>query len=244
MVSWTPSADNSGNTSFVVTLSPGSLTCTSTSTGCTISNLTPGTSYQVSVAATNAQGTSTPATGTLNVPATPQAVSPTTVTARLGTGVHQIVVSWDAVAGASSYTVMSSPTTRICVTTNTWCIVSTYTAGTIYTFKVSARVGTVLSAPTHAAPLTTPGSSPHLRLSVPRTVKKRAKMVITVHVLSNGKFAPTNAPATLSIGNVVLTGVIGSGGVVVFSITPPTKATPITVVIGSNVARTTIPPHA
>ena len=59
-ISWSTS-DEAG-TSYTATVSPGGATCVTTSTSCTIGGLRNGTTYSVSVTATNAAGTSDPST--------------------------------------------------------------------------------------------------------------------------------------------------------------------------------------
>ncbi len=66
---WTAPASTGGSaiTGYTATASPGGATCTTTGTSCTITALTNGTTYTVTVTATNAAGTgpaSTAATGT------------------------------------------------------------------------------------------------------------------------------------------------------------------------------------
>jgi hypothetical protein len=55
-VSWTASEDA---TSYVVTSNPGSFTCTTSSTTCSVTGLTNGTAYTFTVTATNANGNHT-----------------------------------------------------------------------------------------------------------------------------------------------------------------------------------------
>jgi hypothetical protein len=71
---WTAPADNGGGAvvSYTVTSTPGSATCTSTTTGCRIEGLTNGTSYIFTVTASNAAGPSEPSAPTAGLtPAVP-----------------------------------------------------------------------------------------------------------------------------------------------------------------------------
>jgi hypothetical protein len=61
--SWTAPASNGGTaiTGYVAVATPGGKSCTTTALSCTITGLTNGTPYTVAVTATNATGTSSPA---------------------------------------------------------------------------------------------------------------------------------------------------------------------------------------
>ncbi len=69
-VAWTAPASNGGAaiTGYTATASPGSLTCGSAATGCTITGLTNGTTYTVTVTATNSAGTGPASGGATAIP--------------------------------------------------------------------------------------------------------------------------------------------------------------------------------
>ena len=64
IVSWAPPMNNGGAAviDYTVTLAPGGLTCTTTSTSCPVAGTTNGTAYTFTVTARNAAGSSAPST--------------------------------------------------------------------------------------------------------------------------------------------------------------------------------------
>ncbi len=142
-VSWNAPTTGLAATSYTVTSTPGSFTCTATTTRtCVVTGLLYGTAYSFTVTASNAYGTSAASVASNAVYPTETVPSaPTTVTAVAGT--LSAVVSWTAASAngavVSSYTVTSSPGGLTCQTTATSCTVSGLTAGTAYTFTVMAR---------------------------------------------------------------------------------------------------------
>ena len=153
VISWTPPLSNGGSaiTSYVATASPGGATCTygvvtPEIDSCTITGLTNGTAYSVSVAAINAIGTGT--AGSLAGTATPISLPgpPTKVKAAIGNA--SSVVTWTPPAqnGGSiitSYLVTASPGGATCtyavVTPEVdACTVVGLSNGTAYSFAVSA----------------------------------------------------------------------------------------------------------
>jgi titin len=166
-VSWTAPAFNGGSpiTGYTVTSSPGSFTCTSAGTSCTVTGLTNGTAYIFTVTATNAVGTGAPSwPSNIVTPATVPG-APTSVVATRGNA--SASVSWTAPASnggspISGYTVTSSPGSFTCTTAGTTCTVSGLTNGTAYTFTVVATndVGSgPASAPSNSVtPATVPGA--------------------------------------------------------------------------------------
>jgi fibronectin type 3 domain-containing protein len=150
-VSWTAPVSDGGSpiTGYTVTSSPGGSTCTSTTTtSCTVDDLTNGTSYTFTVTATNAIGTSPPSSPSTGVIPVTVPGAPTGVTATPGN--TSASVSWtaptdDGGTAITGYTVTSSPGAFTCTsTTTTSCTVNGLANGTSYTFTVTASnaVGT------------------------------------------------------------------------------------------------------
>jgi len=151
-VSWTaPSNGGAAITGYTVTSSPGSKTCTTATTGCTVSGLTAKTTYTFTVTATNAAGTS-PASAASNsiIAGAPGAstIGSATNTTGIAYGSNpQTVVTWtDPTSNGGSaitgYTVTSSPAGGTCTAsgaTATSCTVTSgLTTGTAYTYSVTA----------------------------------------------------------------------------------------------------------
>jgi len=140
--------------SYVVTASPGGATCTVTApaTTCSISPLTNGTAYTLSVTASNSTGTSAAATsGSVTPAGAPDA--PTGINAVRGN--TQATVTFTPVTGSatggpaiSTYTITAYDANNNAVGTPcqtsssaTSCVVTGLTNGTPYTFKATANNG-------------------------------------------------------------------------------------------------------
>jgi titin len=154
-VSWNPAAANgSPVTSYTVTNGAG-LTCSSSSTSCTVHGLTNGNVYVFTVWATNALGTS--AASSPSAPVTPATKpgAPRNVVATFGNGSGTI--SWTAPtssggAPVSSYT--ASDGSDSCVTSATSCTVVGLTNGATYTFTVTATNVAGVSSPSNPVQVT------------------------------------------------------------------------------------------
>ncbi len=208
VVSWSAPVSNGGAaiTGYMVTSSPGSFSCTSGSTSCTVTGLTNGTSYTFAVVATNASGTGSASVASAAV--TPSTVpgAPTSVSATSGAN-SQSVVSWSAPVsnGGSSitgYTVTSSPGSLTCTTATTSCTVTGLTNGTSYTFTVTATnvngTGAASSASAAGVPSTVPGAP----TSVSATSGANSQSVVSwTAPASNGGASITSYMVTSSPGS-------------------------------------------
>ena len=143
-VYWPPAPTNGfAVTSYTATASPGGASCTAARIlSCSIAGLVNGTSYTVTVVATNGQGAS-PASAP-SAPVIPEGVPsvPTAVAASPLDG--GAMVSWTAPTyvgtGVSDYLVVASPGGTTCWWSSgpTTCTMSGLTNGTKYTFVVTA----------------------------------------------------------------------------------------------------------
>ncbi len=205
-VSWTPPTSNGGApiTSYTVSAGHGS-SCTAqvnttalTTSTCTLTGLTNGTTYQVSVTATNAAGTSPATTGSTTIASVPGA--PTKVIATPGNGT--ITVSWTAPASNGGDPITSSTVSdgigHGCTApgTATSCVVTGNVPGFPVTFTVAATnaIGTgPASAP--SAPVT-PAVAPSPPVEVLATASN-ASITVFWQASPNGGSPVTSYTATI-----------------------------------------------
>ncbi len=165
-VTWGAPTNDGGSTitGYMATAQPGGATCSTAGTlGCTITGLTNGTTYSVSVVATNVAGAGPAATvdglTPLSVPG-----APTEVTGASGDG--QVTVAWNAPfddggRAITGYVATAQPGGATCTTTGTLtCPITGLTNFTSYTITVQATntvgTGPAGTAATHPVPFPAP----------------------------------------------------------------------------------------
>lgn len=142
-LSWVQAADDSTDSKYTATATPGGATCTSTvstMTSCTITGLINGTQYTVSVTGTNTNGTGTATTATgladgiPEVPATSMSI----------VGSKSVTVAWPAITSSIgvTYVVTSTPGNVTCSTIETFCVVTGLKNGVNYTFAITTKTAT------------------------------------------------------------------------------------------------------
>ena len=185
LVSWTAPSDDGGAivSRYTATAAPGGQTCawTTGDLACTLTGLTNGTGYNVSVTATTVAGTSVASSAVAVTPADAPG-RPTAVTAVAG--LLRAVVAWQAPTstggGITGYTATASPGGATCTTTGALtCTITGLLNTKAYTITVVARsaggTGTASSATTAVRPykqlaMRKPSASAtRIRSSVPAT---------------------------------------------------------------------------
>ena len=204
-VAWSlPNSDGgSAITGYTATLNPGGFTCTTDAAGrsCTVGNLTNGTSYSVSVTATNSLGTGIPSTEIQVVPATVPS-APSAPSAVAGDG--SATVTWGAPANGgsaiTSYTATAVPGGATCTSTELTCTIAGLQNLLSYTFSVVAInvMGTSVASPASSAvtPSATWVTNPEFVSAVPGN--KVVVLTWSVGVLSSG--SPTGYVVKTSDG--------------------------------------------
>lgn len=137
VISWTQPATEPSGIVYSATAVPGGGSCVTTTKSCTISGLTNGVTYTVTVTGTDTHGTSSNVTTT----GTPDGSLASPTGLKAGVLTSGMLVSWTAIPKVSNvtYTVTTSRSGPTCVTTATSCRIMGLTNGLVYTFTLSAR---------------------------------------------------------------------------------------------------------
>ena len=207
LVSWTAPSSNGGAaiSRYTVTSSPGTLTCTSATTSCTVNALTNGTNYTFTVTATNSAGTSASSVASAPVVPVGPPSAPTGVTATAGKNTYS-VVSWSVPTSnggspISQYTVTSAPGAITASCANSPCTVTGLTNGTSYTFTVTASNGTGTGPASAASPAIVPIGPPGAPTAVTAVgAQNGVSLVSWVPPSSNGGAAISSYTVTSSPG--------------------------------------------
>jgi hypothetical protein len=234
-ISWTAPISNGGTpiTGYTATASPSGKSCTTTTTTCTITGLTNGTMYTISVTATNAVGTSpnpglypSPLIPTAPPPPTQAPSSPVGLVANGGT--DRVTLTWGAPVDDGD-----GPVTRYSVTSSTgstWDLSAASRSftiavapGTAYTFSVRAHNSAGASP---AAVATTKGTRIALSAAASTvdfgaTTALRGRLTDTSGSALSGQFVRVFAkPAGASTYELVATVRSGSGGAFAAGVRP------------------------
>ena len=224
VITWTavPSGGSDPVIDYTATTSPGNFTCTATgasATTCTITGLTNGTSYTVTVKARNNSGSSAASTASASFKPANVPVAPTNA-AGTSNANAQSVISWTAVPATVAgnggdavidYTATTSPGNFTCTATGasaTTCTITGLTNGTSYTVTVKARNNSGSSAASTASANFKPATVPNAPTSPAGTSNANAQSVISwtaVSAANNGGSAIIDYTATTSPGNFTCT---------------------------------------
>lgn len=234
VVSWDDILTGNGNdiTGYRITTSPSTAGCTATEASvvagraqCTLSGLTDGATYTVSVKATygsSSEGTAGTATLVAGASGTATTVAPTTTVAPATTTTtiapdpvapssattsaasNSLTISWPAVnvSGTVEYTVTITPGGVTCTTRNTSCTFAGVKSGTNYSFTITARNVTGSVSGSSYSFSATAGFSVKSQ-----SVKVKSRTVLTKIVTSPSKgkrtYRVTSGKCTISAGRLV-----------------------------------------
>lgn len=208
VVTWTaPAANGVTITGYTATASPGTANCSpspATSTTCTITGLTNGSAYTVTVVARATAGSSAPSTPSAAVIPAAAPSAPTGVAGQRGD--TSVTVSWAAANpngdAITAYTVTSTPGSRTCTTSGLLCTVSGLTNGTAYTFRVVATNTVGDSAASTASAAVTPAAGPTVPGNVNATAGNGQATITWSASSGNGStvtgYSVTSTPGSLT----------------------------------------------
>jgi len=196
VVTWT---GNVSGVTYTAVATPGNATCSTVGgDSCSLTGLANGTTYTITVAGTNSDGSGPIATTTV-VPASPPN-APAIASAMSSNS--SVTLTWVAVPGQNiSYVVTSTPPSAGCTTSATTCTISGLRNGINYSFSISTSLGFGIQSVTPQSVSVTPG------FSVRRTsIKRGSRVTLTslVSTPSRGKKTwSESGPCSISQGRLV-----------------------------------------
>jgi len=154
-VAWTQGEGDGTGITYTATATPGDRTCTSSTTSCSITGLTNGTEYTISVVGVNTLGTAQAVTAKGTPDGKPEIP---TFAASLSRS-KSISLSWSAVTTSANitYVVTSNTGDVVCRTTQTSCVVDGLTNGVTYSFTITTSTANGQVAATSLALSARPG---------------------------------------------------------------------------------------
>ena len=176
-ISWEQGSGEGTGVTYTATATPGDLTCTSTSTSCSITALTNGVEYSISVIGVNKYGAGSAAT----IKATPDGIPEVPVQVQSVVNKRTITLSWPAVPSATNvtYVVSSRPGDLMCTTTLTTCEVTGLSYGVDYSFVITTRSSSGLTSSAALAGSVRPG------FKVKKTTVKRGSSTLVTSFISS-----------------------------------------------------------
>jgi subtilisin family serine protease len=196
VVTWT---GNTPEVTYTVVATPGNATCSTLGGNmCSLTGLTNGTTYTITVTGTNSDGTG-PAVSTTVIPAPPPSAPIIASAASLNAAV---TLNWVAVpVSNATYVITSSPPSAGCITTETACFISGLQNGVTYTFSISTSLGFGIQSVTPQSVSLIPG------FTVRRTTMSRgARVTLTSFLLTQSRGTKTwreSGPCSISKGRLV-----------------------------------------
>ena len=196
VATWT---GNVPGVTYTATATPGNASCTTVGgSSCSISGLTNGVTYTVSVTGTNSDGTG-PASSVTVTPSVPPDVSTFSVATSSNAS---ITLRWAAVSAANpTYVVTSSPSSTGCITTSTSCTIANLRNGVNYSFSISTSLGFGIQSMTPKIVTARPG------FYVKKVMVKRGSRSLLSWILTSPsrgtKTWSESGPCRLSAGRLV-----------------------------------------
>ena len=203
-VSWTKGVGDQDGVTYTVTAAPGGATCTSTATNCSITGLTVGTAYTLTVVGVNMTGTGAGTSLIKTFTRAPLAVTELVIAA----ADNALDISWingsGEVAG-TKYTATTTPGDFTCTSTSSTCSITSLVNGTEYSVSVVGVnvYGTGLATTAKG----TPDGAPDVPLTVKSVLSKRTITLSwpAVTTTANVTYVVSSQPGDLKCTTVLTT---------------------------------------